>query len=305
MNASETIRYRDTRSATEFDSAVSNDDEQWRPLAMAMSCFLAAAFVVSWLFEPGRSYWDQFDLAIFRTLNGTLEWGRVWQSIWAVANWRPCDLVIGVVLLMILIAAAHWRFAGRPVRAFVSLAIFALVTLIVAELTSEVIVDNVLEYHRGSPTRVLDDTIRLSSLVDWVESKDTSRWSFPGDHGFVLLMCALYVSYLGNRRLFVAVWLVAILGALPRLISGAHWSTDIIVGSGTMALLTTAFLLATPLHDYLVSLIPVGLEARIVKVTKNKPPAIAVEQDSPPVPHSTTDVVGSQFDQTQVTRRAG
>ena len=35
---------------------------------------------------------------------------------------------------------------------------------------------------------------------------------------------------------------------LPRLFSGAHWATDIIIGSGTMALLSMSLLFATPLY---------------------------------------------------------
>ena len=35
------------------------------------------------------------DESIFRFLNGTLAYGAAWQGFWAIANWRPFDLVAG------------------------------------------------------------------------------------------------------------------------------------------------------------------------------------------------------------------
>ena len=89
----------------------------------------------------------------------------------------------------------------------------------------------------------------LSSLVPEIEAKDASKWCFPGDHGFVLISLALYVSYLGARDTAKWTWLACFIFILPRLIAGAHWPSDVIVGSGTMALAAMAFLMGTPLHD--------------------------------------------------------
>lgn len=262
MSGTESIRYRSSQVTGGAPTPHLADDglidDGWHPVAMAISCFLAAILVVSWLFEPGRGLWDQLDLSLFRRLNRTLDWGSVWQGIWAVANWRPFDAVVGLVVFAILMLAVHHRFPRRPVHAFASVLILVVASLVTKELVSEIMVDRVFEYQRGSPTLVLGDTLRLSSLVPWVECKDISRWSFPGDHGFVLLMCAIYVTYFAKKRVAIAAWGVAVLGVLPRLIGGAHWPTDIIVGSGAMALVTSALVFATPVHDRFVSLFPSG-----------------------------------------------
>ncbi|MEM7315014.1 MAG: phosphatase PAP2 family protein, partial [Planctomycetota bacterium] len=103
--------------------------------------------------------------------------------------------------------------------------------------------------------QTLDDTWRLSTLVPRIHAKDTSPWSFPGDHGFVLLSVALYVSMFRARRTARWTWLVSIILILPRLIAGAHWTTDILIGSGAMALVTIGLLMATPVHDVFMRLL--------------------------------------------------
>ena len=230
-------------------------EDEWHPVALALSCFVAALLIVSWLFEPGRDLWNQLDLVIFRTLNSTLAWGAAWQSVWAIANWRPFDLVAGAAVFFVLWATVRHAFADRPALGWVSLAVLIAVTLAVKFVT-ELLIDYTFVYHRPSPTKVLDGTWRLKSLVPWVKCKDTSSWSFPGDHGFVLLMSAIYATYFGNKRLRTSAWLIAIVGILPRLVGGAHWATDIVVGSGTMALVVSAFVFATPLHAWILDRMP-------------------------------------------------
>ena len=230
-------------------------ENDWHPVAMALSCFVAALLIISWLFEPGRGLWNQLDLAIFRTLNSTLAWGTAWQSVWAIANWRPFDLVAGAAVFLVLWATVRHTFADRPSRGWTSLVVLVTATL-VAKFATELLIDHTFVYHRPSPTAVLDGTWRLSSLVTWIECKDTSPWSFPGDHGFVLLISAVYVTYFGHMYLKISAWLIAIIGILPRLVGGAHWSTDILVGSATMALVVSAFVFATPAHAWILDHTP-------------------------------------------------
>ena len=69
-------------------------------------------------------------------------------------------------------------------------------------------------------------------------------------------MSAIYTTYFGNRRLRITAWLVATIGILPRFVSGAHWATDIVVGSGTMALVVSALVFATPAHAWILDHVP-------------------------------------------------
>ncbi len=64
----------------------------------------------------------------------------------------------------------------------------------------------------------------------------------------MLLLCAGFIiRYLpGGYGLLAA--LFAIFFTLPRLMSGAHWLTDDLVGAVSLGTLILAWLFATPLH---------------------------------------------------------
>ncbi|WP_432416641.1 phosphatase PAP2 family protein [Pseudomonas parafulva] len=85
-------------------------------------------------------------------------------------------------------------------------------------------------------------------LEEHWELKDRSSKSFPGDHASVLLLWALFMS-LFSRRLVqaLAIWALATLFMLPRLVAGAHWGQDDYVGGLGMAVLALGWTVHTPL----------------------------------------------------------
>jgi membrane-associated phospholipid phosphatase len=57
----------------------------------------------------------------------------------------------------------------------------------------------------------------------------------------------LFFCYLGPRRYAVTISILAFILMMPRLVGGAHWMTDSVIGGGVPALLAVSWLLATPL----------------------------------------------------------
>ncbi len=224
---------------------------RWRPLPLFTSLGIAIVFGVTWLLPATRGSWDAFDLLVFRMLNNTLSLGGAWQQCWAFANWRGFDLLSGAAMLATVCYAIHQSRRWTRAEALGSLALFAAFVWGGIQL-AEFLRDDVLAYGRPSPTLALSDTWRLSELVPDIACKDASPWSFPGDHGMVLFSLALYVSYWARREAVQLVWWLAWLFSMPRLVAGAHWPTDLLVGSGGVALVVTAVLMATPLHDWLL-----------------------------------------------------
>lgn len=222
---------------------------QWSKKRLIASATLATALIGSWLLPATRGVWDRWDIVVFRTLNNTLQ-HEAWQTIWAVGNWRPFDFIPGLLLFVLLILAIRPVESARTWSGWSSLAVLALGIVVTKWLFSELLLNRLLGYHRPSPTMTLENCYRLSELAPWIEAKDASSWCFPGDHGFVLFAVALYLTWRSNRTIATLAWLAAAVFVLPRMAAGAHWSTDILVGSASMAFVCVSLILATPLHDW-------------------------------------------------------
>ena len=68
----------------------------------------------------------------------------------------------------------------------------------------------------------------------------------------VLILCSLYMFRYLKKRAFLAAVAVIVLFSLPRIMSGAHWITDLLVGSMSLNLIVTSWVLLTPLSDKLI-----------------------------------------------------
>ncbi len=203
----------------------------------------AIGLMASWLVPPCEAAWSALDQWCFRTLNGTLSGRPAWQRLVALANCRAFDLVAGAVLLTLL--AVHLRFAEARRRGsgWFGLAGLGVLLLVGRLLLVDGLAHGWLAYHRLSPSLVDSDAIRLSQLVPDVAAKDASPWCFPGDHGFVLASVAIYLTLFSRPELATLAWLAAATFAVPRLIIGAHWLSDIAVGSLAAGLVTVSWTL--------------------------------------------------------------
>ncbi len=86
------------------------------------------------------------------------------------------------------------------------------------------------------PVAVFSDITRVSDVVNF-PAKDASKDSFPGDHGMMLLnLRELYVAlFWPSRAGHRADYLCGL--CFPRVMVGAHWFSDIAVGSLTAVLI--------------------------------------------------------------------
>ena len=93
------------------------------------------------------------------------------------------------------------------------------------------------------------EAFRLSSVIEWTKVKDHSRKSFPGDHATTAVLFTCFVYYLMGWRLGLLATLYAIFFCLPRLIVGAHWLTDILLGSSLIAISVSSLIMGTPIGN--------------------------------------------------------
>jgi membrane-associated phospholipid phosphatase len=106
-----------------------------------------------------------------------------------------------------------------------------------------------LQIPRLSPTLAIPGSFRVSRSIDLFSIKEISHTCFPGDHATTALTFALCYIHLAGWRLGKWALGYAILLTLPRLILGAHWLSDILVGSLSITLLCFAWAYATPLRS--------------------------------------------------------
>lgn len=236
-----------------------------RPWVFGWLHLLAALLLLSWWWEGSatRGLWDSLDRAVFYALNGSLAGGGAWAKFWAIANHRAFDLVSATLLLLLyahFALAQRGKYLAERIALLVALFLFTLVMIEISNNTLE-------ELKRHSASMVLEPVYRLSELFPHIEAKDYSASSFPGDHATVLLMFTGYFWFAAGWRYGVTMVVLAILFSMPRVVAGAHWLTDDLVGSGVVALLGLAWLYGTPLHRTLQGwMMPIGRAlARLVE----------------------------------------
>jgi membrane-associated phospholipid phosphatase len=95
---------------------------------------------------------------------------------------------------------------------------------------------------RLSPSLVLEPVYKLTELVPWITAKDASSRSFPGDHATVLLLFSVFMHVFCGKS-YKLLYLLVVIFTLPRLVSGAHWLTDVLIGGGATVLIVASIAL--------------------------------------------------------------
>lgn len=220
-------------------------ESQWHPLPLVIGTLFALILFASWLWDPTRSLWQALDDRAFWAMNRSLAEGAVWQQFWAVTNNRAFDLAAAVAMIGLF---AHYALLRdrRNLRRHIATGLIMVLTLLIS-----VQVGKALPIERPSATMEYPDALRLSTLVPDIDTKDYSSDSFPGDHGLVLLVCAGFIARFMPPVYGLIGMLFVVVFTMPRLMSGAHWLTDEIVGALSLGTLALCWMLATPLEQRL------------------------------------------------------
>jgi membrane-associated phospholipid phosphatase len=224
-------------------------EARWRGRGLIACHLVAFILLASWLWPPARALWDRLDAGAFHLLNAPLASNAAWAHVWGVCNMRPVDLGFGLIMLCFLIIG-NWIFPAARVRQalYAFLAVLLLLLLIRVGPLNELV--KAMHWQRASPSLTVDGAVRLTDLFpgwarDW-HMKDSSGRSFPGDHASVLLLWAIFVSFVARGWRLWLVWLLALLFMLPRLVSGAHWLSDVLVGGVFLSLVAIGWGFYTP-----------------------------------------------------------
>ena len=209
----------------------------------ALACCVVAGLLVfvSWYtVAPVREAWDTLDYRMFYVLNGSLGASDAWLYFWVVAGSRLFD----VLPLLLIVGCYISQIQNRPRdhRLFFGIQFFCM--LIVMALWQNFVAGEALQENRPSPSKVLTPFIDIRGVLDWVPwVKSGSSQSFPGDHGSVLVYFGVLFLFTLKCKYALIYLLLAPLFCLPRLFSGAHWISDVMVGGLSSGLICAALFL--------------------------------------------------------------
>lgn len=213
------------------------------PLIIMLNAAGVALFL-SWYLPVNHGIWSTIDVAIFRFFNQGLNAGNLTYAWFlAIINNRAFDgcslLAMGGLML------SYWLKENATGRR--RIIIMGLVMLLAAVIINQ-LAQHLIPVTRSSPSLSVQGAHRVSDYVAF-NTKDGSRDSFPGDHGMMLLIFSCFMwRYFGGKAFLISL-VIFVVFAFPRVMIGAHWFTDIAVGSLTSVLIGVPWVLLTPLSD--------------------------------------------------------
>jgi membrane-associated phospholipid phosphatase len=219
-------------------------------------CFLFIGLLLGSFFWPT---WETLDVAVFKFLNGMMEGNRPLQMFWAFLNHKKADLVEDAVFLTFFIIAITSAPRDERLRRSAQFIFCILVAGSIIYFVNRIFLREHILIPRMSPSLVVTPCVRVSQELPWLLVKDETLASFPGDHATTLILFATFYTFFAGWRLGKYACLYATFRMLPRLVLGAHWLSDIIVGSGSLVLFFVALMLCTPFHQWIISGIERGL----------------------------------------------
>jgi len=207
---------------------------------------LGVALFLSWFLPANHGGWFTLDSAIFFFFNRHLATDPAFLHLVAITNNRAFDAISLLAMgLLYLYFYLKQDAAGRR-----RLVITGVVMLLTAVVLNQL--GHLLPVKHPSPTLTFDNINRVSELTG-IPTKDASGDSFPGDHGMMLIIFSCFMlRYLSKSAFFIAL-LITIIFSLPRVMIGAHWFTDIAVGSMSVVLVGASWWLMTPASDMLIN----------------------------------------------------
>lgn len=204
------------------------------------------ALFLSWYLPENHGFWASLDVGVFRFFNHKLGENRLFLWAVAITNNRAFDgcslLAMGCLMFRFWLKETP---AGR--RQIVIMGLVMLLTAVVLNQLGQTLIP----VKRASPTLAFDNIYRVSELLH-IPTKDASRDSFPGDHGMMLLIFSAFMLRYFGKIAGITALIIFVVFAFPRVMIGAHWLTDIIVGSLTVALIGLPWWLMTPLSDRVI-----------------------------------------------------
>jgi membrane-associated phospholipid phosphatase len=207
----------------------------------------ACLILLSWGNPLTTSWWDKWDIHAFYFFNGWVAHNHAAQIFWSIANYRPFDFLLIAIMLGCIMTPDF--FISRPMNRDKTLLFFVLIAVVLAIRYT---VSYLYGEDRISPSGVLSPAYLLPELVPYIHSKGIVFDSFPSDHAAILFAWTGFLVIYAKKWFKPLAVILGLLFCLPRLVTGAHWISDMAVGSLFIALLSIAIVCFTPFGEWCV-----------------------------------------------------
>jgi membrane-associated phospholipid phosphatase len=215
------------------------------PAILLLNVFGIALFL-SYYLPANHGFWAPIDRSVFFFFNRRLATNESFLHLVAITNNRAFD-ACSLLAMGLLYLSYYVKKDASGRRRMILVGIVMLLTAVVLNQLG-----HQLPVAHKSPSLSFPHVNRVSELTG-IPTKDSSGDSFPGDHGMMLMVFSVFMlRYLGLRAFAIAV-LITVVFSMPRLMIGAHWFTDIMVGSLSVVLVGASWWLMTPASDILVN----------------------------------------------------
>ncbi|MEL4885485.1 phosphatase PAP2 family protein [Pectobacterium betavasculorum] len=209
---------------------------------------LGIGLFLSWYLPENHGFWLTLDSNIFFYFNRLLVDSPTFLHLVAITNNRAFD---GCALIAMGLLYLSFYLKATPIERR-RLLIIGFIMLLTAVVLNQA--GHLLPVQHASPTLYFSDVNRVSDLTG-IPTKDASSDSFPGDHGMMLMIYAAFMLRYFTRTAFAISLAITVIFSLPRIMIGAHWFTDIAVGSLSVVLVGLSWWLLTPASDAAIALL--------------------------------------------------
>jgi Kdo2-lipid A phosphotransferase len=232
-----------------------NTEPTFAPGRILVFNLVGALLVWTWL-SPGLMFWTEIDDAVFFMTNAWLTpENEAWVVFVAAVNNRLFDVVSFFILLAIYLwAMSHDTQRTHRMMRWGGIGITMLLTAVLFAQGFRMVVP----YTHPSPTLVYDDVNLITEMVDF-STKDSSGSSFPGDHGVNLFLFTAFMWRFAGLKVMLVSAVFAVLLSAPRILSGAHWFSDVFFAAIVINLVAAPWILLTPLGPGLSRAITAGM----------------------------------------------
>jgi Kdo2-lipid A phosphotransferase len=228
---------------------------QWHTKKLLLSHAVILLLLMSWFFYFTHPFWEAADYYFYRFVSSFIEKDQFWQNFWAISNHSLTDWFHDIVVLFFFGAYIVKKSEKSVAKKIWEIIFFAILIGGSILLINRYLCLTVLHIQRKSPSMIYDFGTNLSQTVPWLKVKSSSITSYPGDHGSFAILFTMCVFHLMGFRAGILAFAYSIYWQLPRLVTGCHWFTDVIMGSFVISTFVMTWVIHTPLKEWITDLL--------------------------------------------------